>query len=655
MQQRMLALVRRLFVRDGYFRDEAGAPVYLVGANFWPKRTGPWMYRDPWDLPAVTSDLRELAALHTNVVRLFCFLPDFMPDPKTVAPQAVDRLCASVQAAASVGLWSIPTFLVGHMSGENWSPEWGAGRDWYTDEIALAASELLLRTIGQRLRGDPNVAAWLLTNEWPLFAGRTSDVNGIGWARRLCAALREVDPGAAISLGDGAWDVIGGERSGLPTRELASVVDFYGPHFYPKETDALRHSVFASFAMRMLQMFGKPVLLEEFGCSSDQADDQFAADYYRTTLWSAFGAGNCGTLAWNSHDFTIADRPPYAHHPYELHFGLLRTDGSSKPQATEFSRFAAFVRDHDLQRWQPEQPRIAVGRSSYYLTEYPFDWGWTRPQQRDLFLQTYSSLVRADIDATFVDLNGLRSTSADAVLVPCLQSVTTADADAMDAFVRGGGTLYLSYGGEPWHPNLAPLIGARPLIRYGLVRQAPDTVRFTFRHALADVSEGDTLSWNVQGELRRAAPLPVEVGAATVVAVDQDGLPALLEHRLGSGRVIFVTYPLEYYALHGIDANLTDETWRLYRAVVGTLKTGAAGDDLLHLELGPAVQKFVWCFARDERRRRLLFVNHSWTSEPVQMGGRVQLTNAESRERLTNGVLELAPKGVCVIDAMLQT
>ena len=102
----MLALVRRLRIRDGCFCDEAGTPVYLIGANFWPKASGPWMYRDPWDLTAVTSDLRELAALGANIVRLFCFLPDFMPTPQTVSQQPVERLSArSGSDSAAIRTW----------------------------------------------------------------------------------------------------------------------------------------------------------------------------------------------------------------------------------------------------------------------------------------------------------------------------------------------------------------------------------------------------------------------------------------------------------------------------------------------------------------------------------------------------------------------
>ena len=32
-----------------------------------------------------------------------------------------------------LGLTTIPTFIVGHMSGENWDPAWRNGRDLYAD------------------------------------------------------------------------------------------------------------------------------------------------------------------------------------------------------------------------------------------------------------------------------------------------------------------------------------------------------------------------------------------------------------------------------------------------------------------------------------------------------------------------------------------
>ncbi len=459
--------VQRLRVRDGYFRDKSGKPVYLIGANFWPKQTGPWMYRDRFDPSAVASDLRELAALGANVVRVFCFLPDFLPAPDVVNEKARDRLGTLIELAASEGMWSIPTFLVGHMSGENGAPEWSKGRNWYTDPLLLDASELLVGSVASHFSGDARIAAWLLTNEWPLFAGTIGSEQSERWAKRLIEVLRAADPECNVSVGDGAWDVIGGERGVPNTGALRELVDFVGPHFYPKETDSLRHAAFAGFAMKMLKPLDRPVLLEEFGCSSDQADDDFAAGYYRTTLWSAFGAGNCGTLIWNSHDFTLENRAPYSHHPYELHFGVIRTDGSRKPQAAEFQRFAAYAVKQNPDEWEVMQPAAAIGRTSYYTIDFPFDWGWSKPELRDLFLQAYSTAVQAGLDVGFIDLRSARTSQVTMLIVPCMQQVTTEDAAGVERFVRDGGTVYISYGGEPWFPQLGRFVGARLLIRYG--------------------------------------------------------------------------------------------------------------------------------------------------------------------------------------------
>jgi Cellulase (glycosyl hydrolase family 5) len=639
--------VQRLKLRDGYFRKPSGAPVYLLGANFWPKRSGPWMYRDPWNPQAVGADLAEVATLGANVVRIFCFTPDFMPAADVVSADALDRLAQTIDLAARAGMWSIPTFLVGHMSGENWDTPWCGGRDWYTDPMLLDASELLIGTVASHFAGDPRIAAWLLSNEWPLFAGRTSNEAGLRWARRLCGTLRAADPGCNVSLGDGSWDVINGQHSGLPSGDLTAVVDFFGPHFYPKETDALRHSAFPSFAMRMLQPLHHPVLLEEFGCSSDQADDAYAAAYYRTVLWSSFGAGNCGALFWNSHDFTLADRPPYSHHPYELHFGVIRSDGSRKPQADEVARFAAFLAKHDCDEWQRETPALAIGRTSYYLQAFPFDWGWSKPELRDLYLQTFTSCLSAGLDAGFADLSSPIPRSTKLLVVPCLQQITTQDTTALESFVREGGVLYMSYGGEPWFPDLGDFIGARPLIRYGLVESTIDPLCLTFACDFGDLTRGSELHFTVSGELRRRAPLVCEPRDATVLATDQNGRPALLERELGAGRIVFSTHPLEYYALNGLDANCTDETPLLYRALARAAELPRALAD------GVFVQSFAWRAVSAATRRRILFVNHAWQSTEIVVHTAGETIDVESGERDASPSIRLGPKEVRVVDVVL--
>ncbi|HLW38327.1 MAG TPA: hypothetical protein VKR99_07865 [Candidatus Eremiobacteraceae bacterium] len=646
--------MERLRLERGCFRKASGEPAYLLGANYWPRLHGPWMYREPWDPDEVSAEFQQLAALGCNVVRVFCFTPDFLPTPEAVRPEAQERLGSMIALAAEHGLWSIPTFLVGHMSGENWEPDWCAGRNWCSEETILRASELLVRTIAKQFAGDARIAAWLLTNEWPLFSS-ASHADTLAWATRLCAAARAVDPASALSLGDGAWDIIGGQRAALPAKALTTLVDFFGPHFYPKETDAIRHSVFASFAMRMSQTFAKPVLLEEFGCSSDQAADGFAADYYRTTLWSAFGAGNCGTLFWNSHDFPLADRRPYSHHPYELHFGVIRTDGSLKPQAAEVARFARFVGRHALDGWQPASPRAAIGRCEYYFEDFPFDWGWSKPQLRDLYLQAYACAAMGGLDTGFVDLAAGIPSHCRLLFVPCLQQVTTADTARLEEFVRNGGAVYLSYGGEPWFPDLGAFIGAQPQIRYGLTESPQRETRVLEQLSLrfvddwGDLAKGSVIQMPLAGADRRSAPLRCEPVEASVLAVDETGNPALFLRQFGSGHVVFMAYPLEYLALRGFDSNARNGTFKLYRALAenfGALPPLRAKH--------PCVQSFTWSSRGDERLHRLLVINHTWNDVTTSLSGDLsELRDVESGEPDEPDAIKLPPKGVRVFDVRL--
>jgi hypothetical protein len=53
---------------------------------------------------------------------------------------------------------------------------------------------------------------------------------------------------------------------------------------------------------------------------------------------------------------------------------------------------------------------------------------------------------------------------------------------------------------------------------------------------------------------------------AEVIAVDGHGNPVLLEHRLGTGRTVLCTYPLENMAAHLSRVN-PEPTWRLYDAL----------------------------------------------------------------------------------------
>ena len=125
----------------------------------------------------------------------------------------------------------------------------------------------------------PAVVGWLVSNEMPLYGGPASADEIAAWARldrrRPSASAGATQP---ISLGDGAWGVeVTGRDNGYSLRALAPLVDFVGPHTYPMQDDEVRQLLTPAFACELAGSFGKPVVLEEFGVSSDFAADDHAA------------------------------------------------------------------------------------------------------------------------------------------------------------------------------------------------------------------------------------------------------------------------------------------------------------------------------------------------------------------------------------------
>ena len=148
---------------------------------------------------------------------------------------------------------TIPTFIVGHMSGENWDPVWRDGRDLYRDVVARRAAGVVRgRDRAALLAPHPAVVGWLVSNEMPLYGGRATVDEVTAWARLVVQAVRSTGATQPISLGDGAWGVeVTGEDNGYSLRSLAPLVDFVGPHAYPMQDDQVRQFLTPAFACEL--------------------------------------------------------------------------------------------------------------------------------------------------------------------------------------------------------------------------------------------------------------------------------------------------------------------------------------------------------------------------------------------------------------------
>ena len=567
--------------RPMHMINSSGQSRPWIGANFWSRTGGPRMW-SRYDPGIVREELRVLHEHGLTMTRSFFYWPDFMPAPDTIDEGACDRYRDFLDAHREVGMGTIPTFIVGHMSGENWDPSWRHGRDLYTDVWMVARQAWYITELTRRFHDHPAVIGWLISNEIPIYGGEGDEEIISAWALLMVGAVRAGGGHQPVSLGDGAWGVeTTGHDSGFSSLTYGELVDFIGPHVYRMENDRVRQHLKAAFVCELAQVAGKPVIMEEFGLSSDFVSARGSASYYRQLLHSTLTAGASGWVAWNNTDFDdLREQRPYSHHPFEMHFGITDAAGAPKPPLEELRIVSEELAGTDLAGLRRAPTATGIIVPSCLTARYPFTTEEERALIVDASEQAYVAAKEADLAPGIVHepedgLAGGIESGYDLYLAPSTKQLAAATWPRLVELARGGATVYASYcAGEttaqrgPWWTGLDSLFGVAQELTYGLNDPVEDeTVEITFVEPRGPLPEGATLRFRAAGNREARAFLPVRaLDGADVVARDSHGRPAIVVKRHGSGRAVLCTYPPEYFAARLGRVN-PEDTWRLYDAL----------------------------------------------------------------------------------------
>ena len=583
-------------------------PVAWLGANYWSRTGGPLMWRN-YDPATVREELAVLRSHGLGMTRSFFYWPDFMPRPDLIDEQLTDRFADFLDRHTEAGMRTVPTFLVGHMSGQNWDPPWRHDRDLYGDVWMVGRQAWFAGEMVRRFGRHPAVAGWLISNEMPLYGGRTASRETVSaWAQIMRDAVRAAGGRQPLSLGDGAWGTAGAAADGgFSLADTARLCDFVGPHVYPLGDDEVRQHYAAAWECELAGTYGKPVVLEEFGVSSDFASGAAAARYYRQVLHNSLLAGATGWIAWCNSDFDeLAGQDPYRHHAFELHFGLTDAAGQPKPQLAEMKTFAATLRAVDIARCQRAPSDAVLIVPSYLDTEYPF----TSPQDcgyiHQSLHQAYVSARLADLPVALARESGGIRGGGLLYLAPSVKQLLAPTLAELERFAAAGATVYLSYsaGLSEWHRGpsygrLNDMFGVEHKLRPGLADPIEDeVVTFTMRRAFGSLPGGATLRFRAAGTEHSRSYLPVRPDGAEVLAVDAHGRPALLLRGIGAGSAVLCTYPVEHMAAVTPRVN-PEATSHLYDALAqhaGVRRTVVVSDPRVASDvlLRSDGQRFAW-------------------------------------------------------------
>jgi len=553
-----------------------GGPASWLGANFWSRTGGPLMWRS-YDPDVIRAELAVLKDHGLTMTRSFFYWPDFMPSPYEIDENLTARFADFLDRHAEQGLATVPTFIVGHMSGENWDPGWRNGRHLYEDVWMVGRQAWFAAEMTRRYAGHPAVAGWLVSNEMPIYGGSATDHETVAaWARIIRDAVRAAGGRQPFSLGDGAWGIeVTGVDNGFRLADISEISDFLGPHTYPVGDDPIRQRYAAALACELAGTFGKPVIMEEFGVSSDFASDANAATYYRHVLHGTLLAGATGWIAWNNADFALPGNDPYRHHAFEQNFGLTDAHGRPKPTLGEMRSFARTLEAIDHTRTSRADTDTALIVSSYLDTQYPFTSPDGHQAVAKSLQQGYVAARLADLPPKLTrETTGIED-GARLYLAPSVKQFLAPTAARLEELASSGGaTVYVSYcaGDVPWHRgpsygSMNELFGIRHQLDVGVGdRIEDDTVRLTFTRDFGGLARGSTLEFKAAGSEHGRAYLPLTPTTAEVIATDAHGRPALLRRQAGRGSLILCSYPLEYMAALTPRVN-PDATVALYGAL----------------------------------------------------------------------------------------
>ncbi len=625
-------------------------PVAWIGANFWSRTGGPLMWRH-YDPAVIAAELRVLAENGLTMTRSFCYWPDFMPEPGRIDEEMAGRFADFLDRHREAGLTTVPTFLVGHMSGENWDPAWRQGRDLYADVWMVAREAWFAGEMVRRFARHPAVSGWLVSNEMPIYGGSGHPREVISaWAQLIISAIRAAGGTQPVSLGDGAWGIeISGTDNGFSVADCARQCDFLGPHVYPVGNDLTRQHYAAAWACELAGTYGTPVVLEEFGTSSDFVADAHAAHYYRQVLHNSLLAGATGWMAWNNTDYDhLSGQDPYRHHAFEMHFGLTDGTGRAKPQLAEMAAFAAVLDQADITRCTRADSDTALVVPSYLDTAYPFTQDADRTYLADVLHQAYVSARLADLAPAVTRESLGLGPGAQLYLLPSAKQLLSPGWHQLEALAGAGATVYVSYcagphpvQAGPWYARLNGMFGVQHQLGYGAPARIEDTeLTLTFTADFGQRLAGSRLTFPVAGTEWGRSYLPVRPDGAEVLAVDGHGRPALLRRRAGPGSLILGTYPVEYMAALTPDVN---------PCAVSTLYDALAGDAGARRPVtvdDPRVAADV--LVHEDGREFGWLVSHA--AEPVTVkpqlpsGGRLRPLDGGT----ANGTVTLGPFGVGV-------
>lgn len=575
---------------DGTYFTRNGKRFIPVGAHWVPAKAA-MQWPTQWDPKEIEADFAKMHDLGFNLVRFDVLWAWVEPRPGDFNPVAFQQLDFLFTLAHKYQIYLHPSILCGGEVGEAfWDVPWRRGRNPHTDPDMLRLETNHAMELARRYGHETALIAWDLTDEppiWFLGDARVTDAMAVNWTRLIAGGIRRYDQVHPIVVGTSGEETGHGPfRSDL----IKDEVDFFSVHpftiymtdLFPDPMLSERGSYGSAFELTLSSGAGRPAMIHELGASSAMYDPDRIAQYIRVNLYAGLAAGGIGVDLWCYTDAAPAQwkKFPYARTAQETQWGMVTWDRQDRPLGTAFRNFSKVMAQLDLTGLKAAPGEVGVlvpdewakpngdfshsGLAGPEVIPYLSSWdgdampgdnqskggsenGWLMGSMLTSFILGHRAGLKVDFPREFGSWEAhpmvflpspLTSTSGSVFLC----HVRSDFYERARKYVEDGGALYASLAADAAIPDMAPLFGAR-LADAAVVSE----VTLTMTAPFGQLRPGDTFHFTPPGGGTRNWGQVLKVTDGQVIAVDQEGRPALVTHTLGKGRTLVSAYPLESY------------------------------------------------------------------------------------------------------------
>ena len=434
-------------------------PVFLSGVNYIPSKE--WlMILEKWDEKAIEEDLSSLSKLGVKYIR-FCPLWHLtQPKINKLEPEKLKRIDKIVEIAGKYGIYVQIGPITGWMSGATFLPEWAYG-NIFTDPEIIKGETFLVKEIANRYKDNPSIQGYDFGNEVNVLYEKmdlgVTEEEMDKWMQTIYKAYKDADPEHPIVNG------VGSEVFNIWAISKSS--DYMCVHYYPYFAETYlydpwigqRTTYGSNYMNAWAKMTGRPVLIQELGCSEEWMPRDEIPDYLRITYISNWADGAAGYFWWCSHDinrdyriFTDGLYLEYSHKSFEegefseleYTLGLLTENNEIKPSGIEYKKCVEIIDRLGL-GWKELSPVCYIivhedtdDYSEEEMISYP-----------PFFKSPLNSYVLAKQNHLNVKLlpDGRNiPDDANAVVIPNL-SLSKKGKEKIELYLKNGGTVFQSY------------------------------------------------------------------------------------------------------------------------------------------------------------------------------------------------------------------